>query len=167
MRTYTCLSHAELPPHKKANSPGKLEVCIFFWHQGNLPAYHRDTWSVYFSTDISAVPTPHRHFCCLSNAPNTVHSDSTVCAITWKSVTILYLDWWSLSRVWLVATPWTARLLCPGGFSRQEYWSGLSCPPAGDRPNPGIKPRSPALQADSFPAEPPGKSLVVTQWWLN
>ena len=43
------------------------------------------------------------------------------------------------------------------GFSRQEYWSGLSCPPLGDLPNPGIKLRSPALQADSLPSEPPGK----------
>ena len=37
------------------------------------------------------------------------------------------------------------RLLCPWGFSRQEYWSGLPCPPPGDLPNPGIEPRSPAL----------------------
>ena len=47
-----------------------------------------------------------------------------------------------------------ARLLCPWGFSRQEYWSGLPCPPAGNLPNPGIKPRSPILQADSFMSEP-------------
>ena len=45
---------------------------------------------------------------------------------------------------------WPARLLCPWGFSRQEYWSGLPCPPPGDLPNPGIEPRSPILQADSF-----------------
>ena len=50
------------------------------------------------------------------------------------------------------------RLLCPQGFSRQEYWSGLPCPPPGDLPNPGIEPRSPALKADSLPPEPPGKS---------
>ena len=40
------------------------------------------------------------------------------------------------------------------GFSRQEYWSGLPCPPPGDLPVPGIKPTScvtPALQADSLP----------------
>ena len=37
------------------------------------------------------------------------------------------------------------------GFSRKEYWSGLSFPPAGDFPNPGIEPRSPALQVDSLP----------------
>ena len=48
------------------------------------------------------------------------------------------------------------RLLCPWGFSRQEYWRGLPCPPPGDRPNPGIEPRSPTLLADSLPSEPPG-----------
>ena len=37
-----------------------------------------------------------------------------------------------------------------------EYWSGLPCPSPGDLPNPGIKPMSPALQADSSPTEPPG-----------
>ena len=37
----------------------------------------------------------------------------------------------------------------PRGFFRQEYWSGLPCPPQGDLPNPGIKPRYLALQADS------------------
>ena len=42
-------------------------------------------------------------------------------------------------------------------FSRQEYWSGLPCPPPGDLPNPGIKLQSPALQADSLPTEPPEK----------
>ena len=45
----------------------------------------------------------------------------------------------------------------PWGFSRQEYWSGLSCPPPGDLLNSGIEPRSPTLQADSLPTEPPGK----------
>ena len=40
------------------------------------------------------------------------------------------------------------------GFSRQEYWSGLLCPPPGD----GVEPRYPALQVDSLPSEPPGKS---------
>ena len=42
-------------------------------------------------------------------------------------------------------------------FLRQEYWSVLPCPPLGDLPNPGIKPRSPTLQADSLPSEPPRK----------
>ena len=45
-------------------------------------------------------------------------------------------------------------------FSRQEYWSGLPFPSPEDLPNPGIKPRSPALQADSLPPEPTGKAQV-------
>ena len=54
-----------------------------------------------------------------------------------------------------------ARLLCPWGFSRQEDWSRLPCPPPGDLPNPGIEPRSPALQADSLLSEPPEKPLLT------
>ena len=42
-------------------------------------------------------------------------------------------------------------------FSRPEYWSGKPFPSPGDLPNPGIEPRSPALQVDSLPAEPQGK----------
>ena len=45
------------------------------------------------------------------------------------------------------------------GFSRQEYWSGLPFPSPGDLPDPGIKPRSPALQADSLPTELWGKPI--------
>ena len=45
-----------------------------------------------------------------------------------------------------------------GIFSRPEYWSGLPFPSSGDFPNTGIGPRSPALQADSLPAEPQGKA---------
>ena len=43
------------------------------------------------------------------------------------------------------------------GFPRQEYWSGLPFASPGDLPNAGIKPRSPALWADSLPSESPGK----------
>ena len=44
------------------------------------------------------------------------------------------------------------------GFSRQEYWSGLPFPSPVELPNPGIKLRSPALQADALTSEPPEKS---------
>ena len=65
---------------------------------------------------------------------------------------------WSLSRVF--ATPWAVACQAPlWGFSRPEYWSGLSCPPPGNLPNPRIKPKSPALQADSLPSEVPGKPI--------
>ena len=43
-------------------------------------------------------------------------------------------------------------------FSRPEYWSGQPFPSPGDLPNPGIDPKSPALQADSLPSKPQGKS---------
>ena len=43
------------------------------------------------------------------------------------------------------------------GFSRQEYWSGVPLPSPGDLPDPGIEPRSPAMQADALSSEPPGK----------
>ena len=42
-------------------------------------------------------------------------------------------------------------------FSKQEYWSGLPFPSPGDLPDPGIEPRSLALQADSLPTELQGK----------
>ena len=56
-------------------------------------------------------------------------------------------------------TPWTVAHQAPlsMGFSRQEYWCGLPCPPPGDLPKPEIKPRSPMLQANSLPPEPPVK----------
>ena len=57
------------------------------------------------------------------------------------------------------ATPWTVACQVPLsiGFSRQEYWIGLPCPPPGDLPNPGIKSRSPGLQVASLLSEPPRK----------
>ena len=62
---------------------------------------------------------------------------------------------YSISRVRLFVTPWTVahQASLPMGFSRQEYWSGLPCPPPGDLPKPGTEPGSPTLQADSLPSE--------------
>ena len=69
----------------------------------------------------------------------------------------------SLTRVRLFATPWTVAHQAPPsmGFSRPEYWSGLPFPSPGDLPDPGIEPRSPALQADALTSEPPGKPKRV------
>ena len=68
----------------------------------------------------------------------------------------------SLSHVQLFATPWTVAYQAPPsmGFSRQEYWSGLPFPPPGDLPDPGIKPGSPAFQADTLTSEPQGKPYI-------
>ena len=62
--------------------------------------------------------------------------------------------------------PQPARLLCPWGFSRQEYWSVLSRPPPWDLPNPGMEPRSPTLQVDSLPAEIPEKPQIDQTLYL-
>ena len=62
----------------------------------------------------------------------------------------------------LFAIPWTVayQALLFMEFSWQESWNGLPCLPPGHLPDLGIEPRSPALQADSLPSEPPGKSLL-------
>ena len=65
-------------------------------------------------------------------------------------------------------TLWTVAHQAPlsTGFSRQENWSGLPCPPPEDLPDPGIKPMasvSPALQAHSLPTEPPEGEGEVAQ----
>ena len=76
-------------------------------------------------------------------------------------------------RVALQGNPLSASPLCPTlwtvacqaplsmGFPRQEYWSGLPFPSPGDLPDPGMEPRSPALQADSLPLSPLGKPNEV------
>ena len=71
-----------------------------------------------------------------------------------------------LSHVRLFVTPWTTAHQAPlsMGFSRQEYWSGLPCPPPGDLPDLGIKPvfpECPVLQ-EFFTAESLGKLLVLS-----
>ena len=62
----------------------------------------------------------------------------------------------SLSCVLLFVTPWTVAYQAPlsMGFPKQEYWSGLSFPPPGDLPYPGIELRSPTLWADVLSSKP-------------
>ena len=72
------------------------------------------------------------------------------------------------SHFWLCVTLGTVAHQAPPsmGFSRQEYWSGLPFPPPENRPDPGIKPTSPAapaLQADSLPLSHQGSPLM----WLH
>ena len=91
-----------------------------------------------------------------------VHPHAPVPKQSWQSVYVL-----SRSVVSNSATPWsiTYRLLCPWRFSRQEYWSGLSCSLPGDLPDSGIEPVSSAslaVLADSLPNEPLG-NLTLPQ----
>ena len=67
-----------------------------------------------------------------------------------------------LSLIWLFVSPWTAACWAPlsMGFPKQEYWNRLPLSSSGDLPNPGIKPRSSILQADSLPSEQSGKPYI-------
>ena len=69
----------------------------------------------------------------------------------------------------LFATLWTVAHQAPlsMGFSRQEYWSGLPCPPPGDLPNRGSEPASPALQVNSLSGGPPGKPHMPVETPLS
>ena len=73
------------------------------------------------------------------------------------------------SHVWLFATPWTAahQALLSIGLSREEYWSGLLCPPPGDFPNPGTEPksfRSPALTGGFFTTSTTLEALMLSKF---
>ena len=83
----------------------------------------------------------------------------------------MHMQYWSylahLSRVWLFAAPWIVACQAPlsMGFSRQEYWSGFPCLPAGDLPSPGIEPASLMslhCQVDSLPPVPLVLMAVTT-----
>ena len=78
------------------------------------------------------------------------------------------------SCVRLFVTPWTVacQVLLSVGFSRQEYWSGLPCPPPGDLPNSGIEPMSvlsPAMTGGSLSLAPRGSCAMLTckNHWKN
>ena len=77
-----------------------------------------------------------------------------------------------LSCVLLFVTLWTAAHQAPlsMGFSRQEYWSGLPCPPPGDLPNPGIEPvslMSPALAGRFFTTSTTWDALQYCIWAIK
>ena len=105
---------------------------------------------------------------------------SLACCSPWghkESDTTEQLNWTELiyvyvlshfSSIWLLVIPWTVACQAPLslGFCRQEYWSGLPCPPPGDLPDPGMEPASsaaPALQADSLLLSHQGYKSTVLQ----
>ena len=83
-----------------------------------------------------------------------MQTDSSLFGKVHWGVHVCMRSWFSWVRLFVI--PWTvaSQALLATGFSRQEYWSGLLCPPPGDLPNPGMEPPSPvspALQADALP----------------
>ena len=110
------------------------------------------SWPVQFSSVAQSCPTlcdPMNH-----RPPGLpVHHYVLLCCAV--------LSPWVLSKSLGPHGLWPTRLLCVWGYSRWEYWSGLPCSPPGDLPYPRIKPRSPALQADSLPVDLPGKPHIL------
>ena len=92
--------------------------------------------------------------------PNIKHPYYLLCKF--RDTVFIYVCEKSCSHVWLFVIPWIVACQTPLSmrFSRQEYWSRLPFPFPGDLPNPGIKPRSPALQADSLPLSHLGNSFI-------
>ena len=80
-------------------------------------------------------------------------SGLTFCLVSWLFPMFVCL----ITQLCLILCDLMGILHCPWHLSRKEYWSGLSCLPPGDHPNPGLNPRFPTLQVDSLPSEPPGK----------
>ena len=82
----------------------------------------------------------------------------------WYINTVEYCAVQSLICVRLLATPWTVACQAPlfMGILQVRLLDGLPCPPPGDLPNPGIKLSSPALQADSLPADLSGKPHILS-----
>ena len=75
----------------------------------------------------------------------------TMCLSVWHSVTSDSVTTWTVAR---------QGSSVHGGSPRQEYWNGLPFPSPGDLPDPGIEPRSPALQLGFLPSESPGKPPI-------
>ena len=95
------------------------------------------------------------------NAPCFLTAGPWTSDLTSRSLSYFILRGKLLSHVQLFATPWTVTCQAPLSmeFSRKKYMSGLPFSSPWDLPNLGIEPRSPALQADSLPSEPPGKPI--------
>ena len=127
--------------------------------QQGPPVQHRELRSI-FSASLDRRGVWGRMDTCVCMAES-LQSPAAITTLLLSYVSILN----HFSRVRLCATPWTVACQAPLsiGFSRQEYWSGLSCPPPGDLPHPGIKPaslRSPALAGRFFTTSAIWESLI-------
>ena len=122
---------------------------LFYYSNSNCHCY---AWRVLGKSEVMEIIVYWRLLCAMKATlcHETGHETVTESKATVKIFRVCVLS--CLSHAWLFVTLWTVALQDPLSmeFPRQEYWSGFSCPPPGDLPEPGIKPPSPALQADSL-----------------
>ena len=122
----------------------------------------RCCWLVHLRWKVGLVTEKRRHSALSSHAMVNSEAMCQDVLYAFLASVFVYMKWkWKLlSHFWLFVTLWTIQ---PMEFSRPEYWSGYRFPSPGDLPNPGIKPRSPRVQADSLAAEPQGKPFNQNQ----
>ena len=146
------------------------------------PGVYSNSWplSQWCHPAISSSVVP---FSLLPPSPPSIRvlsNESTLCMRWPKYCTIhllCYISVWCVclcgfSCVWLCVTLWTVALQAPlsMGFSRQEYWNGLPCPPPGDLPDPGIKPvslKSPASAGRFFTTSTTWETLSIWYSGVN
>ena len=128
-----------------------------YCHAKPHPLHMTHTWYVCPNSSLIS-------FCVLlpwSDGAHSVPSVETLLLFKKNLIKVVVSPTYSpmLSHVQLFAAPWAVAHWASLSmeFSRQEYWSGLPFPSPGYLPDPGIKHRSPILQADSLPSEQPGK----------
>ena len=118
-----------------------MRTLVLFWQDCRVLMKQQE---VTFGVNVMVVSFcrplwAHSQHWCLWNRGSESTCALITCDTSWKWRCQLF------SRVRLFVTLWTAarQAPLPMGFSRQESWSGVSCPPPGDLPGPGIEPRSP------------------------
>ena len=90
------------------------------------------------------------------------HEGSPICVCIYHiNICAFMLSCFSCVRLFVTLLTVARQSPLSMGFFRQEYWGRLPCPPPGDLPDPGIEPVPPALQVDSFTAEPLGKPIHI------
>ena len=130
-------------------------MILFKW-KGSLFLSYGPVWRVNSATIVCGAMSREK----LKLRGTKWHTQGSAASKPWsteseKGVKVL------VTQSYLFATSWTVVHQVPLSmkFSRQENWSWLPCPSPGDLPDPGIEPRSPALQAEALTSEPPGKPL--------
>ena len=178
-QVYTCSSFQIVPPPPSPYHPSGSSQCTSPEHPVSCI---EPGLAICFLYDVIHVSMPFSQIIPPSPSPTEskrlFYTSVFLCCLTYRVIITIFLNsiymcWvkWvkSLSRVRLFATPQTVAYQAPlsMGFSKQECWSGLPFPSLGDLPNPGIRPRSPALQTDALPSEPPGKPLYVLVYCIG
>ena len=152
------LSSFQLPKLPCPSKPGLLLLLSVFFSLSFFCVYHRILLLEYNCFAGLCEFLLHNKALCIRTSPPSHTKLSSLC---YTAGSLSFGGGLVAQSCPALVTPWTVALQVPlsMGFPRQAYWNWLPFPSPGDLPNPEIAPRSPALQADSLPIEPPGSPL--------